>query len=80
MKENTARGEKYPGIAPKEWELVKMDKNGGFSCIKKGVMGFDVDSAGNIVYSNGKYIIRILEGGKEEVVGKIDMIDKMLII
>ena len=80
MKENTARGEKYPGIAPKEWELVKMDKNGWFSCIKKGVMGFDVDSAGNIVYSNGKYIIRILEGGKEEVVGKIDMIDKMLII
>lgn len=80
MKENSARGEKYPGIAPKEWELLKMDRSGSLSCIKKGVMGYDVDSEGNIVYSNGKYIIRILEDGKEEVVEKIDMVDKMLII
>jgi hypothetical protein len=80
MKENNARGEKYPGIAPKEWELVKMDRDGNFTCIKKGVIGYDVDKEGNIIFSNGKYIIRILEDGKEEVVDNIDMIDKLIIV
>lgn len=80
MKENNARGEKYPGIAPKEWELVKMDRDGKYNCIKKGVMGFNIDSEGKIVYSNGKYILRLNENGKEEVVDKIDMVDKILVL
>ena len=40
---------------------------------KKSVLDFDIDEDGNIVYTNGNYVIRILENGKEEKIEKITM-------
>lgn len=77
LKENLARGEKYAGIAPKEWELVRMDADGEQKSIKKGVLGFDINKNNEIVYSNGKYIIKISPDGKEEVVEKVDFVEKI---
>jgi hypothetical protein len=75
LKENLARGEKYAGIAPKEWELVRLDADGKQKSIKKGVLGFDINKNDEVIYSNGKYIIKISSDGKEEVVEKVDFIE-----
>ncbi|HQA58501.1 MAG TPA: hypothetical protein PK033_11570 [Acetivibrio sp.] len=77
LKENLARGEKYAGIAPKEWELVRLGEDGRQKTIKKGVLGFDISKNNEIIYSNGKYIIKISEDGKEEVVEKVDFVEKI---
>ena len=66
LKQNTQQGDKFPGIAPKTWELVRFTENGSLETVKKGVLDYTFDDRGDIVYSNGKFIIRILADGEEE--------------
>lgn len=79
LKENMDSGEKYPGFAPRSWELVKMGDDGKLVTIKKGVLDFDIDEDGNIVYTNGNYVIRISKNGKEEKIEKVPMVTKVKI-
>ena len=65
FKENTLAGEKYPGIAPKNWELVTIGQDGGIKVIKRGVLNYAFDNGGRLVYSNGKYILRDSPEGEE---------------
>ena len=76
--ENKLNGQAYPGIAPKNWELMCLDNKGNMRSIKQGVLGYAISSNGQVVYSNGKYIILISEDGKEEVLQKIDFIDRIV--
>lgn len=80
LRQNEARGEKYPGIAPSSWELIKMDPKGRQSSIRQGVLGYDITPQGQIVYSNGKHLVRILKDDTEEIVGTIPLIAKLRIV
>ncbi|MGI6050228.1 MAG: hypothetical protein ACOYEI_05305 [Acetivibrionales bacterium] len=77
-KENKLSGQPYPGIAPKSWELMCLDNKGTMHSVKKGVLGYTINSDGQITYSNGKYIIQLSPDGKEEVLQKIDFIDRLI--
>ncbi|MGI6123345.1 MAG: hypothetical protein ACOYIG_04020 [Acetivibrionales bacterium] len=79
FKENKLNGQPYPGIAPKDWELMCLDNKGNLRSIKQGVLGFTINKNGQVVYSNGKYILLLTEDGKEEVLQKIDFIDRLVI-
>ncbi len=79
LKESRMKGEKYPGIAPQNWHLMKRDKGGGFSLMRKGVLDFDVTPEGEIIYSNGKFLIRINADGQEEVIDGADLLQKVKI-
>ena len=59
LKENETKGEKYPGIIPRSWELTKLSASGDMTCVKRGVLAFDIDANGHIIYSNGKHLIKI---------------------
>ena len=48
--------------------------------IKKGVLSYDVDTDGKIVYSNGKNVISIDENGNEELLYKADLIKNICIL
>lgn len=65
LRENSSKGDTYPGIAPRSWELVKLGPNGEHLILRAGVLDFDVNSVGEIVYSNGKYLIHLEPNGKE---------------
>lgn len=73
LKINKALGEKYPGVIPKTWQLVKRDPFGTLTTIKKGVMAFDVDGDEEVVYSNGRHVLTIRPDGSEEVVATVPM-------
>ena len=66
LKQNTKAGDKYPGLIPKTWELMRLSENGGWESVRKGVLDYTFDDAGNILYSNGKFIIKIDPDGVEE--------------
>ncbi|MCL2873310.1 MAG: hypothetical protein FWE29_00095 [Defluviitaleaceae bacterium] len=70
LKANQRRGEKFPGIIPYTWELVRTDKSGVQTCLKKGVMDYTVCENGDIVYSNGQEIIRLSADGNEQLLEK----------
>lgn len=80
LKENQSSGEKYPGIAPRSWELVKMDKNGEITTIKKGVIDFDLTCNGEIVYSNGKHIIKRSSDGVEKLLKEVELANRIRIV
>lgn len=72
-KHSVSQGEQYPGIMPRNWQLVKKGKDGIIYVIKRGVLDFDLDEAGNIIYSNGKYVMRLLPDGKEEKLAEVPL-------
>ena len=55
---NRAAGEKYPGCAPRSWELMRRGADERESLVKKGVMDYCVADDG-IYYSNGARIMRL---------------------
>lgn len=73
LKENTAAGDSYPGIAPKTWQLIKMNPDGTTETIKKGVLDYTLDEDGTIIYSNGKHIIQKKSDGEEQLLCKINL-------
>jgi hypothetical protein len=80
LKENQSAGEKFPGVAPRSWELMKMSQSGEMKSIKKGVIDFDINSRGEIVYSNGKYLLKVGNNSSEKVIGKVNLVNKVRII
>ena len=73
LKENTDKGEKYPGIIPRSYELCKLSNDGEISVIRKGVLSYRLTPDG-IYISNGSYIIKINSDGSEEKVCKADAV------
>ena len=78
LKENQRHGEKNPGIIPRSWELIRMDRDGNESCIKKGVMDYVLCDNGDIVYSNGNAVLRITADGGEQLVEKCRMANNLV--
>ena len=66
LKQNTREGDKYPGVIPKTWELARRAADGDWEVVRRGVLDYTFDAAQNILYSNGKYIIRRTPDGAEE--------------
>jgi len=75
---NQRRGEKFPGIIPSSWELIRMDENGDQNCLKKGVMDYVICENGDIIYSNGNAIIRLSADGSEKLVEKCHMANNIV--
>lgn len=68
MRENMAAGDKYPGIVPKNWQLIRMSPGGMKEVLVKGVLDYTLGADGTIYYSNGKHIIQKEPDGKEVLV------------
>lgn len=73
-KKNAGKGIKNAGYAPYRFELYKTSKDGQRVKLANSVLSYDVDADGNIVYTNGKYIISLKKGGIEEVILKDKLI------
>ena len=78
LTENQKSGEKFPGIAPKSWELMKMTRDGKISSIKKGVLAYRLSKDDEIFYSNGKHLIKISPQKSEELICEANLITKII--
>jgi hypothetical protein len=76
-KENCAKKEKFPGIAPHDWELVRLEFDGKLTTIKKGVVDFEITRGGEILYSNGRHLIKIDASQHEVLLATKDLIHKV---
>jgi hypothetical protein len=57
-----------------------MDRNGEITTIKKGVIDFDLTSVGEIVYSNGKHIIKRLSDGTEKLLKEVELANRIRVV
>lgn len=70
LKLNAATGDKNPGYAPRNWELIVKSPDGEEKILQKSVMSYCVTKDA-IVYSNGKYIISEKEAVKVHLAMKL---------
>lgn len=80
LHENEQRGEKYPGIVPKDWQLVRLKNDGSLETIKHGVLDYALLPSGGFVYTNGKYVIAVDTRGGETVLAKDTLITKVAVL
>lgn len=67
MKENMSKGDKFPGIIPRSWELHRLMPDGSDKLVRRGVVAYRIDeSTDDILISNGSAIIRRFSDGSEE--------------
>ncbi|WP_151961956.1 hypothetical protein [Acinetobacter bereziniae] len=77
LERNQKSGEKYPGMIPKSWELVKMSPTGEMITLKRGVMSFALKDD-TIFYSNGKYLIELDADQNEHLRIEAKLISKII--
>ncbi len=77
LERNQKSGEKYPGMIPKSWELVKMSPTGQMTTLKRGVMSFALKDD-TIFYSNGKYLIELDADQNEHLRIEAKLISKII--
>ncbi len=63
-----------PSLVPRSWELIKRNSNNETTVIAQGVLAFDLNSDGTILYTNGSGIYYIDENG----VSKRLLVDKLI--
>lgn len=78
-KENTAKGEKNPGIFPLSRVLVRIAPDGTETVLKRGVMDYAVLPDGSIVCSNGRSLLHITDSG-EELIAKVKMAQNICVL
>lgn len=74
--QNSKTGEKYPGIIPRSWELIKLTPAGEVVVVKKGVLSYTLKD-GSIVYSNGGYLLQLAADGSEQLLAEGHLISKL---
>ena len=77
LERNQKAGEKYPGMIPNSWELIKMTASGEIIVLKKGVMSFSLKD-NSIFYSNGKYLVEIDQNNNETLRVEAKLISKII--
>ena len=75
-KQNKDAGEKYPGIIPNSWQLMKQTPQGELICVKKGVLSYMLQNE-DVIYSNGQQLIKINSGAEETMLAEGELIHKI---
>ena len=78
LRENTAKGDKNPGIIPRSWELHRKTPDGRDTLIRRGVSAFHVTENGDILCSNGSAVLCIHPDGTEEKAADIANVTGLL--
>jgi len=69
-----------PALVPANWELVRSGSSGEgpIEVLAKGVLSFDVEEDGSILYSNGSAIFRMDSDHKSALVHESDLIEHVI--
>lgn len=76
-KNNLRHKDKFAGIAPWSWQLVKRDPSGNVTPIKNGVIDYCVSDSGDIVFTNGKHVILIDKDGNTRKIADANLCTKV---
>ena len=75
LRENQKKGEKNPGIIPRNWELHRKTPDGKDELLARCVLAYEIVEGG-VVYSNGTHLICKDDKG-ERVLDKVEKIHKI---
>ena len=79
MKKGAGKDTDKP-LVPKEWELVSNSPDGEQEVLARNVLAFDANAAGDVVYTDGRRVFRIMKTGACEKLSDGDQIQKVAIL
>jgi hypothetical protein len=68
------------GLVPKSWELCERNARGEFKTLANGVLAYDVEPDGTIVYTNGNALFLLSPDGRKERLLSEDMIEQVFFV
>jgi hypothetical protein len=66
------------GLVPSSWELCRKGPDGNIEVLAKGILSFDLEPSGSLIYSNGAAIYRRTSEGLTARLHKDEMIQQVL--
>jgi hypothetical protein len=77
-----ARGavEEGADLVPKSWELCRRSPDGETKVLSGGVLAYDVDDAGRVVYTNGNAIFQLDPEGRKQQLVTESMIEQVFFV
>ena len=78
LRENTAKGDKNPGIIPRTWELHQRMPDGTDRLVRRGVCAYRADEDGSVLCSVGNAVLRLLPDGSEEKLAAFRGVTKII--
>ena len=66
------------GLIPSEWELVRRTPDGAETVLVGGVMDYQLLDSGVIIYSDGRFVKKLVPGGKPEKICRIDLANNII--
>ncbi|MBN1991871.1 MAG: hypothetical protein JW953_04160, partial [Anaerolineae bacterium] len=69
-----------PALVPDSWELVKQQTNGEETILARGVVAFDLDAKGNLIYTNGSAVYSLDKTNKPQRLLKGKLIQDVVIV
>lgn len=67
-------------LVPRDWQLIRRRTDGTQQTLAEGVLAFDVDPDGRLIYTNGRAIFRLSESGAPEALHQGELIERVIII
>jgi hypothetical protein len=67
-------------LVPKSWELCQRDSRGEIKSLVGGVLAYDVEADGTIVYTNGNALFLLHPDGRKERLLNEDMIEQVFFV
>ncbi|UUM27903.1 hypothetical protein NQU59_01755 [Acinetobacter colistiniresistens] len=78
LQQNQSAGEKFVGVIPRSWELIQCSSTGEQKVLKRGVLGYRLNTQGLILYSNGKHLVSIAADQTEQMLVEAKLIQKIM--
>lgn len=75
--QNAKSGEKFPGLIPNNWQLLKISADGTQTVLKKSVMSYVIKDD-HIIYSNGRFVVQMNPDQSEVKLVEGHLIDKIV--
>lgn len=73
-------GEEPQDLVPKSWEFIRRKPGGSDEVLAKGVLAYDIEPNGTILYTNGSAIYRLADDGRAEQLVREGMIEQVIFV
>ncbi len=69
-----------PSLVPPSWELVRRAISGEEQVLARGVVAFDLDNAGDVIYTNGTAAYQIDRDGQSRLLFKAKLMEDLIVV
>ena len=79
-REQQKHKDEYPGLLPRDWQLVAIQPDGSLQTLQHGVLDYLPLDDGGYIYSNGAHVFQVNAAGERKLLFKERLVSDMLLL